>query len=164
MSAGLFARKGEAVPAGIPVRDPSSKGRAAASSLGFLIQRRMPPAGGDGMEAAPRQVPSFAAANDWPTAADEEYPTAPRAAPAPGAVVGTMTAAVATAPSPLSLMPADDEAEDWRRLSFRLKPEYHRQLKNLSRLWGVSVQSLLSKAVVTFLEQALSGSDPNWRH
>jgi len=145
----LFAKKGEAAPAGIAVRDPRGRPRptAGASTLSFLIERR-PDA------ASSPQVKSASQAEDLKKAFpvsdrhNEEYPVQPRL-----------------------LVELEDaqrgdgaESQEWKRLSFRLRPEQHRQLRNLARLWGVSVQSLLQKAVSGFVESAVTPDNTDWRH
>lgn len=146
----LFAKKGEAIPAGVPVRDPRAGIEAGASSpLGFLIQRRVTGAMPPNAIVAPPPVPL--GETPWAVDSAEEYPREALSAPAP---------------SKPALTPAASEGgqdEDWKRLSFRLRPESHRQLRNIARLWGVSVQSLLQKAVANFLDAALSPGD-DWRH
>lgn len=148
----LFAKKGEAVPAGIPVRDPAAKrGDGGASALSFLIQRGAV----DGSTAAAKPVeaplpaPMPAAPPAWPDDDAPAYVTAPRVQAAGG-----------------GLPPQDDPDDDpeWRRVSFRLSADSHRRLRNIARLWGVSGQSLLQKAVANFLDAAVTGDDPNWRH
>jgi hypothetical protein len=142
----LFAKKGEAIPAGVPVRDPRAGVEAGASSpLGFLIQRRSAGALPPGAIVAPPPVPAGPSA--WGADADEEYPREALSAP------------------PQLTPAAIDEVreDDWKRLSFRLRPEYYRQLRNIARLWGVSVQSLMQKAVANFLDAALTPGD-DWRH
>ena len=142
----LFAKKGEAIPAGVPVRDPRAGAEAGASSpLGFLIQRRSAGALPPGAIVAP---PVPIGPSPWCADSAEEYPREALSAPPP------VTAAAI----------GDDQAEaEWKRLSFRLRPESHRQLRNIARLWGVSVQSLLQKAVANFLDAALTPGD-DWRH
>ncbi|MFZ1416101.1 MAG: hypothetical protein WAS73_16215 [Defluviicoccus sp.] len=142
----LFAKKGEAIPAGVPVRDPRAGVEAGASSpLGFLIQRRVTGALPPGAIVAPPPVPI--GETPWGADSTEEYPREALSAPPP-------------------LTPAAIDGgreEDWKRLSFRLRPESHRQLRNIARLWGVSVQSLLQNAVANFLDAALTPGD-DWRH
>lgn len=142
----LFAKKGEAIPAGVPVRDPRAGIEAGASSpLGFLIQRRATGALPQGAILAP---PVPIGPSPWGTDSTEEYPRE------------AMHAAAAVVPASLAAEPSEEE---WKRLSFRLRPESHRQLRNIAKLWGVSVQSLLQKAVANFLDAALTPGD-DWRH
>ncbi len=144
----LFAKKGEAIPAGVPVRDPRAGIEAGASSpLGFLIQRRVSGTLPPGAIVAP---PVPIGPSPWGTDSTEEYPREALSAPPP---------------PPVSAAAIDDEQAEaeWKRLSFRVRPESHRQLRNIARLWGVSVQSLLQKAVANFLDAALTPGD-DWRH
>lgn len=146
----LFAKKGEAIPAGVPVRDPRAGIEAGASSpLGFLIQRRVTGAPPQGAILA--SAPIAAGPSPWGTDSTEEYPR--EALSAPLSVPLAVTAAAI----------GEGGEEDWKRMSFRVRPDSHRQLRNIARLWGVSVQSLLQKAVANFLDAALTPGD-DWRH
>jgi hypothetical protein len=187
----LFAKKGEAAPAGIPVRDPAAKlGEGAASPLSFLIQRRRGDAGPQAAFPAPGSPTAALSkpAPSPPTASALASPgpaSAGLASPGPGAASPTKAAALpepaarhlvevplppvparseaANRSAPAGTLEGDDEP-DWRRVSFRLGAESHRQLRNIARLWGVSIQGLLQKAVVNFLDAAVTGDDPRWRH
>ncbi len=184
----LFAKKGEAVPAGIPVRDPAPKrGEGVSSALSFLIQRR-----GNDDKATPTQPLATAqSASPAPALASPPAP-ATTPAPVPSSVAMTWHAEVGHAEvghaevghaeeeqadaadyvraprlqmAGAGLPPdAPDDDPDWRRVSFRLSTGNHRKLRNLARLWGVSGQSLLQTAVANFLDAAVTGDDPNWRH
>lgn len=178
----LFAKKGEAVPAGIPVRDPAPKrGEGASAALSFLIQRR-----GNDDKASPTQpaaaAQSASAAPALVSPPAPATPPTPTPTPVPSSVAMTWHAEVGHAEeeqvdaadyvrAPRLQMagaglPPDgpDDDPDWRRVSFRLSTGNHRKLRNLARLWGVSGQSLLQTAVANFLDAAVTGDDPNWRH
>lgn len=193
----LFAKKGEAVPAGIPVRDPVAKrGEGAASPLSFLIQRRRADADTEAASPIPGfptpTVPTPAFPNPAPATPTAAAPAlsalassglgaarateaaeSPEAAPLPGPATrllveaplppGPTRLAAADRSTPAGTLDAEDEPE-WRRVSVRLGAESHRQLRNIARLWGVSIQGLLQKAVVNFLDAAVTGDDSRWRH
>lgn len=144
----LFAKKGEAIPAGVPVRDPRAGiETGAASPLGFLIQRRV--TGALPTAAILAQPPAPIGEAPWAVDSAEEYPRE----------------AARIEPAAMPAARIDELAEEERkRISFRVRPEYHRQLRNIGKLWGVSVQSLLQKAVANFLDSALTPGDEDWRH
>lgn len=145
----LFAKKGEAAPSGIAVRDPRGRPRptTGASPLSFLIERRPDAASAPQVASAP-QAEEIKKAFPVSDRNVEEYPVQPRLL--------------------VELEDAESghgsESSEWKRLSFRLRPEEHRQLRNLARLWGVSVQSLLQKAVNGFVDSAVTPDNTDWRH
>lgn len=149
ISCQLFAKKGEAAPSGIAVRDPRGRSRptAGASPLSFLIERRPDAASAPQIKSEP-QAEDLQKAFPVSDRHNEEYPVQPRL------LVELEDAQRGHA----------EDSPEWKRLSFRLRPEEHRQLRNLARLWGVSVQSLLQKAVNGFVESAITPDNPDWRH
>jgi hypothetical protein len=149
----IFARKGEAVPAGVAgvagsgaERMPITV-RTGLSPLSSLIQRRVPPPARGNATAAAVSTVERLAVSAWTSETRAEVDDY--------AVVVASDVSRAPRPNADGVPPAE-----WRRLSLRLPPEDYRRLKNLANLWGVSGQGLLQKAVETFLEAAVSAPPP----
>jgi hypothetical protein len=144
---GLFARKGEAQPTGIAVRDGSQPmvtfGR---SPLSFLIQRRTVSEERSRPKDAMTMPETTALLDFAATGPVDPYAPVPR-------------------PLPAGSMPVTgDEPEPWKRVSVRVAATQHRQLRNLAKLWGVSMQRLLQKSVGNFLDAALCSEESEARH
>jgi hypothetical protein len=172
----IFARKGEAAPAGValnqfPVEAPlatddapeAQSGAAcadrnagrASSNLSFLIQRRKP-AVGDASEE-PRKD-ADARGRESPARAVQAKPQRARAqarAAADGRPAGP-------AVDPNVGAQADDGPEVWRKLSFRVRQDQYRKLKALSGLWGASYQGILERAVAAFVDSAIGAEEADW--
>jgi hypothetical protein len=140
----LFARKGEAAPAGRAGADsghgclsafphngskqPNSKqrksGERGSSPLSNLIQRRphAPGESGDADIAAVSENEVFAS---WRKLKSRlETPSEP------------------------------EQKEQWKKLTFRVRHDQYMRLKNLSGLWGTTYQSILEKAVTYYIDEA----------
>lgn len=166
----LFARKGEASPAGVamtrfaaekpraPVEPDDGRASAAtssgaadgpATSLSFLIQRNTAPvakagAGDNGERGGVASARPEAAKRRRPRADAEPSWSAGRAAARELAAGG-----------------ADAGAEAWHKLSFRVRQDQYRKLKALSGLWGASFQGILERAVAAFVDSAI-GDETEW--
>ncbi|MGF1641775.1 MAG: hypothetical protein ACFCUO_12575 [Rhodospirillales bacterium] len=145
----LFARKGEAAPAGgavtgfaasalarLPRNDPNAtdaqprkRNQRGPSPLSGLIQRgvRVPESPGDG--GAPR-ITEHAVFASW----------------------RQLRGRLETA-GPSNADPA------WRKLTFRLRGDQHARLKNLAVLWNTTFQSILEKAVTYYIDEATTSED-----
>lgn len=140
----LFARKGEAAPAGRAGSDsghgclsafphngskqPNSKkrnsGARGSSPLSSLIQRR-PHAPEDSADAENIVVSEHDVFASW-----------------------------RKLKSRLETPPESEHKEQWKKLTFRVRADQYMRLKNLSGLWGTTYQSILEKAVTYYIDEA----------
>lgn len=172
----LFARKGEAAPAGAGLeelapetgaREPVQSGYADAhdghdvhddpgvresAGLSFLIQRRKPQVVDS---AAERKVAAPASGQG------RSRPAKASVKPHRGTASGRGDPRPVHA-SPTTAAPAEEAPEAWRKLSFRVRNDQYRKLKALSGLWGASYQGILERAVAAFVDSAIGAEDADW--
>ena len=149
----LFARKGEAVPAGDSVsglgqrpfpciaRNGSKKsskkarngGKGDSSPLSGLIQRRV-------------YTPEDPV--DAENTVGSEHP---------------MLTSWRQLRSRLEAAPHSAPKEEWKKLSFRLRSDQYMRLKKLAGLWGTTYQSILEKAVAYYIDEATTHDDFKWK-
>lgn len=172
----LFARKGEASPAGMtvarfaaekpraPVEAEDDQARTAArsggadsgnaTSLSFLIQRT---ATAVGKASFGEDDDTAASAADRAEAPKRRRPRNDAAKPPQldsGWRAGRGSARDVAAGG-------DASAEAWHKLSFRVRQDQYRKLKALSGLWGASFQGILERAVAAFVDSAI-GDETEW--
>lgn len=155
----LFAKKGEAVPTGIAVRSPVTATRVAPpSGLSFLIHRQT-------STRFNQKRPDFVSKGEL-LCADDTIDALASDARAEDNTCSQVVPFAELSPSMIETTRDNPKIGSvWRRLSFRVDADNHRRLKNISDLWGVSLQSLLQRAVDGFLENALTSDDgEDWRH
>jgi hypothetical protein len=150
----LFARKGEATPAGggtvssfgqsclsgVPQKGSKQqtlgkpkRQKRGASPLSSLIQRRpySPPVAGDGGDAVVTEHSVFATWRQLRNRLETAQPS--------------------------------DRDTEWKKLTFRLPYDQYTRLKNLAGLWGSTYQGILEKAVSYYLDEATTSEDFKWK-
>jgi hypothetical protein len=154
----LFARKGEAAPAG------DTKSDFGHSCLSGIPHNGSKHNGSKQQNSQKRKRPKRDASPL--SSLIQRRPCPPEVSSGRGDTVATEHSVFATwrqLRNRLETAHQSDPKAQWKKLTFRLHYDQYMRLKNLAGLWGSTYQGILEKAVAYYLDEATTSEDFKWK-